>query len=54
MRLDVRRCPGHPDAVDLVVGDPAEVDPIHLPGADWQEFKEAIKAGKYDDMTGPA
>jgi hypothetical protein len=51
MAPDVKRCPGHPGSVDLVVGDPAHIDPIHLTAAEWQEFVTAIKAGMYDDVT---
>jgi hypothetical protein len=51
MRLEVIPCTGHPGSVDLVVGDPAQIDPIHLNAAEWREFTEAVKAGKYDDVN---
>jgi hypothetical protein len=53
MALEVIPCPGHPGSVDLIVGDPAVIDPIHLSAAAWHEFINAVKAGKYDELGRP-
>ena len=46
-------CSGHLGCVDLRDPRYPDADGLHLTAAEWQEFAEAIKAGKYDELTEP-
>jgi hypothetical protein len=51
MRIKVVPCTGHADAVDLVdTGAGTDADPLHLPVWEWEEFKDAVKDGKFDGV----
>lgn len=51
MRIQVVPWPGHAGAVDLVdTGAGTDADPLHLPVYEWEEFKAAVKDGKFDDV----
>lgn len=51
MRIQVVPCPGHTGAVDLVdTGAGTDADPLHLLVWEWEEFKTAVKDGKFDDV----
>ena len=43
-------CPGHRRCVDIVDSRWPEGDPLHRASAEWQEWVDAIKAGKLDEV----
>jgi lysophospholipase L1-like esterase len=53
MAVEVVPCSGHLGCVDLRDPRYPDADGLHLTSAEWQEFAEAIKAGKYDELTDP-
>jgi hypothetical protein len=53
MAVEVVPCSGHLGCVDLCDPRYPDADGLHLTSAEWQEFAEAIKAGKYDELTEP-
>lgn len=51
MSIEVVPCSGHRGAVDLVDSrNSSDIDPLHVSLAEWTEFVQAVKAGKYDDV----
>ena len=53
MAVEVVPCSGHLGCVDLRDPRYPDADGLHLTSAEWQEFAEAMKAGKYDELTEP-
>jgi hypothetical protein len=52
MSIEVVPCPGHRGAVDLVDSrNSSDIDPLHVSLAEWQEFVQSVKGGKYDDVA---
>jgi hypothetical protein len=51
MGIEVMPCPGRRDCVDIIDSRWPEGDPLHLTAAEWQEWVDAIKAGKFDDVA---
>lgn len=54
MRIEVVPCPGHAGAVDIVdAGAGSDADPVHMSVWEWEEFTQAVKDGKFDDLARP-
>jgi hypothetical protein len=52
MSIEVVPCSGHRGAVDIVDSrNSSDIDPLHVSLAEWQEFVQAVKGGKYDDVA---
>lgn len=51
MGIEVVPCPGHRGCVDIVDSRGPDGDPLHLNAAEWQEWLDAAKAGKFDDVA---
>jgi len=43
----------HFDAVDLVDSRYLHDERLHFSAAEWREFLAAVKAGRFDHVTGP-
>ena len=52
MSIEVVPCPGHRGCVDLVDSrNSVDIDPLHVPVAEWIEFVASIRAGKFDEIS---
>jgi hypothetical protein len=49
--IEIVPCAGHKGCVDIVDSRRPDGDPLHLMAAEWHEFVDAIKAGRYDDVA---
>lgn len=54
MRIEVVPCPGHAGAVNIVDARAgSDADPVHMSVWEWEEFTQAVKGGKFDDLARP-
>lgn len=51
MGIEIVPCPGDRGCVDIIDSRWPDSDPLHLTAADWQEWVDAIKAGKLDEVA---